>query len=113
LTIYLEFAQLFIIFDHMSDIKRFDHFLKKVYEGLHLHFRHYMPLGKPEPIWYRELFYQIYKLYDSGILEEISKEPVIDEEVQQLDMFQQQIKLTDSQNKQLGTELDKDKTKKP
>lgn len=71
----------------MTDQDSFEHFLKKVYEILHLHFRHYLPLGKPEPMHYRDALYQLYKIYDNGILEEISKEPILDEEVKQLDLL--------------------------
>jgi len=71
----------------MNDHKQFDHFLKKCYEVLHLHFRHYLPLGKPEPLIYSDVLYELYKIYDSGSLEEMSKEPVIEEEVKQLDFL--------------------------
>ena len=71
----------------MTDSDRFNHFLKKCYEILHLHFKHFMPQGKPEPVHYRDFFYQIYKIYDSGVLEELCKEPIMEEEVRQLDIL--------------------------
>ena len=71
----------------MTDNESFDHFIKKVYEVLHLHLKHYMPVGKPEPLYYRDVLYEVYKIYDSGVLEELSKEPIMSEEVKQLDLL--------------------------
>lgn len=73
----------------MKENERFDHFVKKVYECLHLHFRHYLPQGRSEPAIYRDVFYHLYKMYYSGCLEELSKEPILDDEVKQLDLFEQ------------------------
>jgi len=84
----------------MTDNESFDHFLRKMYEMLHLHFKHYMPVGKPEPLIYREAFYELYKIYDSGILEDLSKEPIIEEEVRQLDMIATLFQEIDMQQKQ-------------
>jgi len=71
----------------MTDNDSFNHFMKKCYEILHLHFRHYLPVGKPEPLLYREFFFELYKIYDSGVLEELSQEPILEEEVKQLDFL--------------------------
>ena len=73
----------------MTDIDRFEHFMKKIYETLHLHFKHYLPMGKPEPVQYRDVFYELYRIYDNGSLDFLSKEPIMEEEVKQLDMFEQ------------------------
>jgi len=58
-----------------------------LYEVLHLHFKHYMPVGKPEPLYYRDVFFELYRIYDSGILDELSREPILEEEVKQLDLL--------------------------
>ena len=98
----------------MTDNDRFDHFLKKFYEVLHLHFRHYLPLGKPEPIYYRDIFYELYKIYYSGVLEEMSKEPIVSEEVKQLDFLTELlIEHADSVAENWsGTLFDQEKVKK-
>ena len=71
----------------MNENERIDHFMKKFYEVLHLHFRHYLPNGKPEPPHYRDVLYEVYKIYFNGNLEELSQEPLMEEEVKQLDML--------------------------
>ena len=94
----------------MTDNELFEHFLKKVYEVLHLHYKHYMPQGKPEPILYRDVFYHLYKIYDSGVLEELSKEPILEAEVKQLDMLASLFEIENKTNWQIspnGTILDK------
>lgn len=71
----------------MTDPEQFDHFLRKIHERLFLHFRHFLPMGKPEHESYAELFYQLYKIYDSGVLEDLASEPILEKEVKQLDIF--------------------------
>ncbi len=71
----------------MTDNDRFYHFLKKYYEALHLMFRHYIPNGKPYPEHYSEVLLELYRIWDKGCLEELTQEPIIEEEVKQLDMF--------------------------
>jgi hypothetical protein len=99
----------------MSDVKPFDHFMRKLYEVLHLHHRHYLPQGKPEPLYYREVFYELFKVYDKGVLEEMSQEPIIEEEVKQLDMltifFQENSDIM--ADKGNGTDVDQEKEKTP
>jgi len=63
------------------------HGCKKLYEVMHLTFRHYLPQGKPLPETYRDAWYEIFKIIDSGILDNITEEPIIEEEVKQLDMI--------------------------
>jgi len=71
----------------MTETERFDKFCKKIYEVLHLHYRHYLPQGKPEPVIYRPVFYELHKMYYNGALDELAKEPILEEEVKQLDLF--------------------------
>lgn len=71
----------------MTDPEQFDHFLRKIHEKLFLHFRHFLPMGKPEAESYTELFYQLYKIYDSGVLGDLGDEPILEQEVKQLDIF--------------------------
>ena len=73
----------------MTSNEQYDHFLRKIYECLHLHYRHYLPLGKSEPLHYRNVFYELYRIYESGSLDELGKEPILEEEVKQLDMMAQ------------------------
>ena len=72
----------------MNNEEHFNHFLKKVHEKLFLHFRHYIPMGKPEPESYAQLFFQLFKIYESGVLEEMTSEPVMEKEILQLDIFE-------------------------
>ena len=71
----------------MNEVERFDHWLRKVYECLHLHYKHFLPIGKPEPMHYNEVFYELYKVYTTGRLEVLSREPIMEEEVKQLDIL--------------------------
>ncbi len=71
----------------MTDPEQFDHFKKKIFEKLFLHYRHFLPMGKPEPESYAELDFQLYKIYSSGVLEEMTAEPILEQEVKQLDIF--------------------------
>lgn len=94
----------------MTDNERFRHFCKKFHEVLHLSFNHYEPLGKPLPPHYYDVFYEIYKIFDSGVLDELAREPISEEIVQQLDIFDL---LTKSQKESGGTLFDPPKAKKP
>ena len=95
----------------MTENDSFHHFRKKFYEVLHLDFRHYIPQGKPRPSYYRDVDYQLFKIWDSGVLPELTKEPILDEEVKQLDMFThtETDKTSDSKN---GIKVDYSKVKK-
>jgi len=73
----------------MTDQEGFDHFRLKCHEALLLWHRHYKPLGKTPPEHYDRLDYELFKIYQNGTLPEFIDEPVMDEEVKQLDMFMQ------------------------
>jgi len=63
--------------------------VKKLYEVLHLYFKHYLPAGKPFPEYYREVFYELFKIWKKGCLEELTKEPIVQETVLQLELYKE------------------------
>ena len=71
----------------MTEFDSFDHFIRKRYEVYRLYFKHYLPQGKPLPNYYRDVFYEDFKLWESGALEELNKEPMVQETVEQLGLF--------------------------
>ena len=71
----------------MTDQEREFHICKKIYEVIHLTFRHYIPLGKPLPESYFEVWRQIHGLVDSGVFDYFVREPILEDEVRQLDIF--------------------------
>ena len=73
----------------MTDQEGFDHFKLKCHEALLLNQRHYIPLGKTPPEHYDRLLFVLFKAYQNGDIPEFKDEPVMDEEVKQLDMFMQ------------------------
>ena len=93
----------------MTEFDSYDHFVKKAYEWLHLWFKHYLPLGKTPPEPYRDFFYELFKIWESGRLPELSKEPMIDKTVEQLGLFKS---LPKSQSTLNGTLFEEDKSKK-
>ena len=97
----------------MTDNEKTFHGAKKLYEVMHLTLKHYLPQGKPLPESYRDAWYEIFKIVDSGVLEEITNEPIIEEEVKQLDMLGLLFKemSADMADKDNGTEVDKEKEK--
>lgn len=99
----------------MDDFSGFSHFLLKVNERLTLMHGHYVPNGKQLPETDRDLLLELFKIWDDGCLESISKEPLIQAEVTQAAMFtgpatdNMALKAPEKTN---GTEIDKDKAKK-
>ena len=97
----------------MTEFDSFMHFVRKKHEVYHLYFRHYLPQGKPLPEYYRDVIFEDFKLWESGKLPELTKEPMMDEYAKQLGLFEplpkRQINsiITSS-----GTPFDKDKEKK-
>lgn len=90
-------------------LKEFHKFKYKFFESQHLDFKYYIPLGKPRPYIYREIDYQLFKIYESGVLDELLEEPLTEEGVKHLESFDQMPK---SQDNNKGTTVDKDKAKK-
>ena len=99
----------------MDDFSGFSHFLLKVNERLTLMHSHYIPNGKQLPETDRDLLLELFRLYDDGCLESISKEPLIQEEVVQTDMFtgpasdNMALKAPEKSN---GTKIDHSKSKR-
>lgn len=60
----------------MEDDKGFNHFLLKINERLTLMYTHHIPNGKDLPNSYRDMLFELYRIYDSGVLEDISREPL-------------------------------------
>jgi hypothetical protein len=73
----------------MTDQEGFKHFKLKCHEALLLYHRHYEPLGKTPPEHYDRLDFVLFKAYQNGDVPEFIDEPVMDQEVKQLDMFMQ------------------------
>jgi len=71
----------------MTDNERNWHLAKKLYEVQHLTFRHFIPLGKPFPDSYFEIWREIFKIIDSGVLDNFLQDPILEDEVKQLDIF--------------------------
>jgi len=92
----------------MTEFNSFDHFTKKCHEILYLWNKHYYPQGKPPPPYYFDFFYELYKLWDSGKLPELTKEPIVEEVVFQMELYKT---LPQSQITADGTLFDKDKSK--
>ena len=118
---YAKFVNLFGIVRYnfelcmMDDFSGFSHFLLKVNERLTLMHSHYIPNGKQLPETDRDLLLELFRLYDDGCLESISKEPLIQEEVVQTDMFtgpasdNMALKAPEKSN---GTKIDHSKSKR-
>ncbi len=99
----------------MDDFSGFSHFLLKVNERLTLMHGHYVPNGKQLPETDRDLLFELFKIYDDGCLENISKEPLIQEEIIQTDMFTGPASdnmASKAVKKSNGTEVDQNKKKK-
>lgn len=92
----------------MTEFDSFEHFIKKFYEIFHLYFKHYLPQGKPCPEYYRDVFYEMYKLWDCGKLPELTKEPIVEEVVFQMELFKT---LPNSQLPLDGTMIEEDNIK--
>jgi hypothetical protein len=93
----------------MTDNESFKHFKLKCYEQLHLENRHYIPLGKNMPEHYNKLNFVLFKAWENGDIPEFGNEPILEEEVKQLDIFSQRQAdiLTDNQQeKGLGPLFD-------
>ena len=87
------------------------HFLKKVYEKLHLLFTHHIPNGKQPPEITRDLIYELWKMDYSGVLENMSKEPLIQPVVTQPELFKDDTANVSVKNpiKPNGTDVDNKK----
>ena len=92
----------------MTEFDSFDHFVKKAHEVLYLWHKHYYPNGKPPPPYYFDFFYELYKIFDKGILLELTKEPIVEEVVFQMELYKT---LSNSQLTLDGMDIDKDKEK--
>jgi len=98
----------------MTEFDGFDHFIRKKYEVYHLYFRHYLPQGKPVPNYYRDVFYEDFRLWESGRLPDLTKEPIVKEATDQLQLFSPLPKRHPNGVIMLdGIPFDRDKTKKP
>ena len=106
------FTNLYFIFDAMKEAEAYQHFEKKLYERLHLKYRHFIPLGKPLPESYRDMSFQLFKIFDSGVLEDMTQEPILEDEVKQLDMLTMFFSANASDNGD-GTDVDNTSEKTP
>lgn len=71
----------------MNENEQVMHFMKKVHERLTFLFRYYIPNGKQIPESDRDLLLELYKIYDDGRLESMSREPMQQEDVIQTELF--------------------------
>lgn len=71
----------------MTEQDGFKHYLLKCHEALFLIHRHYIPMGKQWPEHYNKLMYSLFKTYENGDIPEFGEEPVMEQEVKQLDIF--------------------------
>ena len=71
----------------MTDEEKDYHVVLKIYEFMHLTLKHYLPLGKPLPDAYRDYWYSLYTVIDSGAFDSFVNDPLETEQVKQLDMF--------------------------
>ena len=70
------------------------HFIKKMGEAITLTLEYHLPNGKDIPDSYRDIFYELYKIYDNGTLEWLCKEPLIQKEAVQGMLFMEQVVTT-------------------
>ena len=71
----------------MNEKDGFKHFLQKLNERLTLLFKIYIPDGQPPPERDRDLLEVLFRMYDDGRVEWLSKEPLEEKEVIQTDLF--------------------------
>ena len=99
----------------MKEHRQYIHFLKKIRERLTLLFDHNLPLGKEIIDSDRELLHVLYKVFDHGEIERLSREPLDNEKVTQVEMFkatsdiipfENEEKTDESAEKHNGTDID-------
>ena len=71
----------------MTDNEGFRHYWLKWFEAMFLEQRHYIPLGKSCPDHYDRMRYIIFKAWKNGDIPEFGVEPIMEQEVKQLDLF--------------------------
>ena len=71
----------------MDENQRFFLFLQECYEKFTLLFREYIPKGRDVPDTYRDFLFSMYKLWWSGEVETMAKDPIEVEMAEQTDLF--------------------------
>ena len=85
------------------------HYVRKWHEALFLIERHYIPMGKPWPEHYNNMLYIIFKAFENGDIPEFGDEPILEQEVKQLDIFSHMSSdevAEEKPNSQIGTMFD-------
>ena len=94
----------------MNDHELFFLFIQYVIQVTTLTLDYNLPNGKPLPPHYEDLYYQLYKILESGVLEEWSIEQPQQEIPVQTDLFSA-ITSVEGAEKQDGTLIDPTKSK--